>query len=94
MQINVRRYCLLLHVACVDIRYQVLVLGLLGARNEERCGVCGVAAGCSARVRSACLQLMGQAENIEITTSIPRRYRVGLYYFRTEWTSAPSVTDS
>ena len=89
MQINVRRYCLLLHVACVDIRYQVLVLGLLGARNEERCGVCGVAAGCSASVRSACLQLMGPAEtrNIERDNYINNdqaRYSSErrLYYFR------------
>ena len=52
-----------------------LVIERDGARNEERCGVWCVAAGCSARVRSACLQLMGPAEtrNIEITTSIPAR---------------------
>ena len=55
-------------------------------RKGVECAVWLQAAGCSASVRSACLQLMGQAENIEITTSIPRRYRVGLYYFREQVT--------
>ena len=61
-----------------------------GTRNEERCGVWCVAAGCSASVRSACLQLMGPARNIEITTSITTRLdipaREALLYFREQVT--------